>query len=149
MVDTPQIPSRDFYLKEFESRRKEIMETLKDYHALERNTVIAVGATWAWLFHEGSEVKTTPAHVPPHWAWFIPVIFVALGAARAAGIMKSFGVFHDYIEKLETHLSQVGDPGGWEHFSWNKTWSGPSSWAFWAIIILASVIMGIYQTLPY
>jgi len=137
--------AKEFYLKEFESLRKEIMETLKDYHALERNAVIAVGATWAWLFHEGNEAKTALSHPPPPWAWFIPLVFVALGASRAAGLMKSFGIFHRYIEKVEVYLTEHGGPEGWEHFSWKETWAGASAWAFWATIALAALFVGVYQ----
>src|ERR1700724_2612004 len=53
--------AKDFYLKEFETLRKEIGAALKDYRELERNAVIAVGATWAWLFAHKKEM--------PPWAW--------------------------------------------------------------------------------
>ncbi len=124
----------DFYLKEYECLRKEIEWLLKDYRDLERNVVIAVGLTWAWLFEKG----------PPKAAWFIPFLFAVLGAVRATGILKSFRNYHEYITRIEEAFSRPGDPGGWEHSPWRGGVS-KGAYLFWLILILVTLSVAIYR----
>jgi hypothetical protein len=98
--------AKDFYLKEYESQRKQVEWLLRDYRTLERNVVIAVGVTWGWLFKQ---------NCVPKWAWFIPCLFASLGALRALGIEKSGYALKEYIKLLEAAFSHWDDPGGWEH----------------------------------
>jgi hypothetical protein len=41
--------AKESYLKEYQCQRKEIETLWNDYRALERNVVVAIGVTWAWL----------------------------------------------------------------------------------------------------
>jgi hypothetical protein len=124
----------DFYLKEYECLRREIEWLLKDYRDLERNVVIAVGLTWAWLFEKD----------PPKAAWFFPFLFAVLGALRASGIDKSFKNYHEYIRRIETEFSRAGDPGGWEH-SPRRGGLSEGAYVFWLILILVTVGVAIYR----
>jgi hypothetical protein len=124
----------DFYLKEYECLRKEIQWLLKDYRDLERNAVIAVGLTWAWLFERR----------PPAAAWFIPILFAALGALRASGIMKSFNNYHEYITRVEDAFSRSDDPGGWEHTPLRGSGVSKGAYLFWLVLIVVTVIVAIY-----
>jgi hypothetical protein len=124
----------DFYLKEYESLRREIEWLLKDYRALERNVVIAVGLSWAWLFEKCA----------PKWAWSVPILFAVLGALRASGIIKSFKNYHDYIYKLEDTFSRPGDPGGWEH-TLLKSGVAEGAYLFWLILIIATISIAVYR----
>ena len=129
-----------FLLKEYECLREEIVWLLKDYRALERNVVIAVGLSWAWLFdHEKS----------PKFAWFMPVVFVALGAVRASGVFKQFGVFHTYVKHMEKHFLGLNPtPSGWEHYSWNKTgWVSDSARALWVLLGLSVVLVAVLESI--
>jgi hypothetical protein len=126
-----------FSLKEYECLRAEIVWLLKDYRVLERNALIAVAISWAWLF-ENSDL--------PRWAWFLPVLFVGLGALRASGIFKQFGVFHEYIAKIEEAFSRNKDLDGWEHFSWERTgWVSASATVFWVILLLSAGAIAFYE----
>jgi hypothetical protein len=125
----------EFYLKEYECLRKEIEWLLKDYRNLERNVVIAVGLTWAWLFEKA----------PPIGAWFIPILFAALGALRASGIIKSFENYHEYISRIEEAFSRPDDPGGWEHTLWRGSGVSKGAYLLWLILILVTVGVAIYR----
>lgn len=133
--------AKDFYLQEYECLRKEIDWLLQDYRSLERNVVVAVGVTWGFLFKLD--------HTPPKWSWFIPCLFAALGALRASGIVQSFRLFHEYIERLEDAFHSPHDPGGWQHFTSGRTWSGRSGFLFWLTLLLATIAVGPYACFPY
>jgi hypothetical protein len=51
LLKEPEYP-RDYYLKEFDTLRKEIDWMLQDSRAVERNVVIAIGVFWAFLIKE-------------------------------------------------------------------------------------------------
>ena len=125
----------DFYLKEYECLRKEIQWLLKDYRDLERNAVIAIGLTWAWLFERK----------PPAGAWFIPILFAALGALRASGIITSFHNYHEYIIRVEDAFTRPGDPGGWEHTLRRGSGVSKGAYLFWLVLIVVTVIVAIYR----
>ncbi|SRR5258708_23450370 len=132
--------NKDFCLKEYEYLRKEIEWLLTDARTVERNTLIAVGATWAWLF---SNFKTVAA---ARWAWYIPVLFVALGALRSWGISEQFKLFHEYLKTMEAAFFADKAPEGWEHFSWEKSgWVTRSAYMFWTILFTVVVIISIRQ----
>jgi pimeloyl-ACP methyl ester carboxylesterase len=127
-----------FYLAEYGRVRQEVVWLLKDYRALERNVVIAVAVSWAWLF------ETDPPR--PKLAWFLPVLFVGLGVLRASGIFKQFGVFHRYLMSMEASFSKAKDPRGWEHFSWQKTgWVSTSAILFWLVLASCAVVVAYYE----
>jgi|ERR1700686_1465972 len=126
----------EFYLKEYEYLRREIEWLLKDYRALERNVVIAVGITWGWLLAQRQLI--------PDWAWWVPFLFSALGAIRATGILHTFGVFAQYLSRLEESFSCSDDPGGWEHFAPGKIATARTAVLFWTILIAATVAVAIY-----
>ncbi len=123
-----------------ESLRKEIEWLLTDARAVERNVVIAVGATWARLIVNRDKI----CHAK--WAWCIPVLFVGLGVLRSSAILKQFGVFHKYLEELEELFSGNGCAGGWEHFSWREIeWVSRSAIYFWAVLFVATIGVGIRE----
>jgi hypothetical protein len=129
----------EFCLSEYVALRKEIEWLLTEESTRERNTVIAVGATWAWLFSNPEKITSAP------WAWFIPVLFVVLGILRCLGNRKQWSVFHSYIERIEGVFLDSGSPGGWEHFSWGKTqWR--STIAFWTVLFLVVAWVGVRQS---
>jgi len=130
--------SKEFYLKEYECLRKEIEWLLGESRALERNVVIAVGVTWGWLVD-----RSLTSHVPK-WAWLIPCLFAGLGALRARGMIKQFGVLHEYLERTESAFSSDGDPGGWEHFA-RRGWTAKSTFLFWLFLILATFGVALYE----
>src|SRR5437763_4941077 len=81
--------SEEFYLKEFESLRKEIEFVEQEQRSVERNALIGVGIAWGWLWS-----TKKPA---PDWAYLIPCLFSGLCCIRAYGIMRVYDVFTSYL----------------------------------------------------
>src|ERR1035441_5893392 len=98
--------SEEFHLKEYGCLRREIEIAQKDARSLEKYMAVAVGAIWTWLYSINGD----------SWMWCIPCLLATLGAIRAFGVNRTFGVFHAYISNLERAFSKSGGPGGWEHF---------------------------------
>ena len=96
----------DFHLIEYECLRREMEIVLQDSRALERNVVLAIGATWAWLY--------TKQGAP--WTFLIPCMFATLGAIRAYGINDTYTTFGTYFSEIEEAFRKTNGPKGWEHF---------------------------------
>jgi hypothetical protein len=143
MNDEHSDKSTEFYLREYDALRKEILWMLQDSRSVERNAVIAVGATWVWLLTTGSRLDW--------WAWLIPILFAALSALRSWAIFENFRVHSDYIKKIEAEFSKANvNPGGWENFFWAKpseaeqtekrsNFISCSAIVFWATLLLATI----------
>ena len=94
-------------MAEYATLRKEIEGYLQELRTLDRNVVIGVAATWAWLatYHEATLG-------PTHWrlAWLIPFFLVLLAWLRSFVIFRSLRCLGAYIKN---HL-QEELPLGWE-----------------------------------
>ena len=106
---------KEFLLKEYESLRKEIEWMLTDIRALERNVLVAVGVTWAWLFTH----KDLPS-----WVWFLIAFCAAVSMAvrsewraylekrpKIRVILGDDGPFHVYRNKLHRLDHLMGEFG--------------------------------------
>jgi hypothetical protein len=111
--------------------------TVSESRSLERAVVVAVGVSWAWLFHERHDI--------PRFAWFMPTLFAVLGLIRAYGIHRFFEDVRVYMRTLESAFSAPGDPGGWEGSGRWRHWMRPSNVAFWGILIASTVFVAIYE----
>lgn len=130
-------PGNDFYLKEYQALRNEIENMLSDSRSLERNVVFAVGATWAWLATHSDKV--------PKAIWWLPVFLSALGAFRSWALLKTFGIFSDYIKKIE-EVFCVDGIEGWETFSGpRKHWISKTGKYFWAALVFTSLGIAVYM----
>jgi hypothetical protein len=127
--------AKEFYLKEYECLRREIEWLLQDYRTLERNVVLAIGVTWAWLF-------THTTH--PRLAWWIPVLFAVLGAIRAYGIHQGFAKLGNYIKLLEENFSGLGDPEGWQHKIPGKFGTSKGAATIWFLLVVTSLGLALY-----
>jgi hypothetical protein len=101
--------SAEFHLAEYNALRSEVLHLLETLRSLERNIVVAVGVSWAFLIEKRAET--------PRWSWFIPVFFAVLGVWRVRGILKFFGQFREYLASLEESFHVLDGPIGWQHFS--------------------------------
>jgi hypothetical protein len=126
------LDAKDFYLKEYESLRAEILWLLQDCRTLERNVIVAIGVSWAWLFEKKDAL--------PGWAWLIPCLFAVLGGIRMAGIMQSFSVYREYMTRIEKTFSGEGDPGGWDT-SRHRIHTSDVALVFWILLILATIVV--------
>lgn len=126
----------EFYLKEYESLRKELDWHNEYVRSTEKAVALAVGVVWAWLV----------THPQAKWPWFIPVLFVVLGILRSISVSRHFGRLHEYLKQLESAFSANGDPGGWEHYlRWQSQSLSKSSIAFWTVLLLASIGVALYE----
>ena len=91
-----------FMLEEFKALRSEIELYLTEVRGLERNTIIAVGAIWAWLIHE---------RVIDIWAWSIPIALTLVVAVRVAAVSIHFNSTRSRIRVIEDEFKVLG----WEH----------------------------------
>jgi hypothetical protein len=140
--------SGEFLLKQYECLRKEIEILIQESRALERNAIIAVGVTWAWLYSRGK-----PVHA---WTYFIPILFSAIGALRAYGIEKAFGQMGSFISKLEyVFLDNRASALGWESIEDDgsikpKTGTSDSRGAFlfWCLLNLSTIIIAVLAFIP-
>jgi hypothetical protein len=123
------VRSEDFHLSEYACLRREIELMLKEYRALERNIVFAIGITWGWLYSNRA----------PAWMFWIPSLFAALGSIRAYGVMKAFGQLGGYLFEIEEAFSRPGSPMGWQHFHGKTTGSAKGAFFFWLILVLATL----------
>lgn len=136
----------DFYIKEFDTLRKEVEWTLNDSRMVERNVIIVIGAFWAFLIKESGNIGKF-AH--PALAWWIPVLFSVLGALRSAALGFKFLCLGKYIRKLENYFLRetAKRPEGWENFQ--VTVGGfvrVSACAFWLILIAVTVVIAVFET---
>ncbi len=143
----------DFHLEEYKALRAEVLALLETLRSLERNVIVAVGVSWAWLIDKGDKT--------PKWSWFVPVLFAVLGMWRVRGILRFFGQFRAYLFKLEDAYFVVNSPEGWQHFTqrWGKAPNGEKASgekklsdgtvAFWATLFLVTLAVAIWEVSPY
>jgi hypothetical protein len=129
--------SKEFHLKEYECLRKEVELLIEERKTLERSVVVAIGVSWAWLFHERSNI--------PPWTWLIPCLFAVLGLARAYGISLFFRSASAYFMTIEDAFFKPEDPVGWVHFTIERRWTRISTIAFWSILIAFTGIVATYE----
>lgn len=149
----------EFRIEEYKSLRAEVAWLLKDYRALERNIAVLCGGLLSWLFaakwpHDAWRITNV--------AWFLPVLFAGLGSVRAVGIMRAFGIYGNYLWRIEHHFGVKG----WQHFLSpgthdENTTAGYNSrrkirqigtaqfaFIFWAVIDLISLLVGVFFGTP-
>jgi hypothetical protein len=130
---------------EYASLHGEIRELIAEARTLERQVLFGTGAVWAWLAIHGKDVAQL--------GWFIPLLFALGGAFRAFALKRAVENIALYIRKLEGALAE-GPPNlvGWETFRRLRpppegfVTSGVmwSAHVFWALLILATVLVPLF-----
>jgi hypothetical protein len=134
----------EFHLEEYKALRAEVLQLLETLRSLERNVIVAIGASWAFLLEKREHV--------PKWSWFVRVLFAVLGILRARGIVKYFGQFRVYLSRLEEAFGTPQGPAGWQHFTGPFTRKSPGSKIsdgtapFWALLLLMTLAAAIWET---
>jgi len=89
---------RDYFIKEYDALRKEILWMLQDSRAVERYVVIAVGVLWAYLIKSTDQLNHANL---ARLAWFLPVVFSILGGLRSLALSEKFKQIGEYIKLIE------------------------------------------------
>ena len=131
--------SEEFHRQEYVALRAEVLSLLSDLRSLERNVVVAIGITFAWLIKEDKDV--------PCWAWVVPIVFAGLGAWRVRGILRQFGLFKRYLLTIEAAYHSEGGPMGWQGFSASPDEPSASDGTglFWGTLIVGTILVAVYQ----
>ncbi len=118
-----------FRMAEYEYLTKCVLQHVKDESDLERNTLLACAAIYAWLL-------SRPTEPPPgdliRYAFWLPPIVVAFAILRSASLLFTLEGIYSYIKKLEFELGGQGwtqvDLNGW---GWQQE-VGKRLWAMWS-----------------
>lgn len=100
----------EFLLEEYEALRKETELYITETRAVERYTIIAIGAVWAWLSANRIE------HLV---AWMIPLILTIGVGLRDLTVVLHFNGLNKYICRTGAAFRVKG----WEH---EPCWRYPS-----------------------
>jgi hypothetical protein len=101
--------ARAFHIEQFKALRVEIDESTKEIRAVQRYVAAAVGGIWAWLATHSVKL--------PWWAWWMPVVLVALGFIQCAMLLREVRRLGTYIRTVENAL-RLSDlvTRGWETY---------------------------------
>jgi hypothetical protein len=106
---------KNFYLKEYESLRKELEFLSNDLRNLEKYVIFSIAAIWSWLL-----TQTTPEggvdikYLKLAWRG-IPLILSVFGIARAASLYVGIQKISTYLRGVENDFGIIG---------WEKTNKG-------------------------
>lgn len=131
-----QDKSADFYLQEYEYMRREVEIVIKFARELERNVVVAVGISWAWLFRERQNI--------PGWSWLFPCLFVILGVMRAYGNTVYFRAVNNYLTMVERTIVGDSAPRGWHRYT-ERNWTRLSVLGFWSLLFISTVAVALWE----
>ena len=136
--------STQFHVAEYGSLHGEIRELNTEARTLERQTLYATGAVWAWLAIYGKDV--------PSIAWYIPVLFSVGGGLRAVSLKRAVDNIADYIVKLDRLFAASPKLVGWETYRrQNKVSAGVMLsaqvlwWLFFGLTVLVPTVVLILE----
>jgi hypothetical protein len=122
-------PRDDFRLKEYEALRKEIEYRTASQERVERNVVVGVLVTYAWLMTH-DHLPTILGKLYPVF-WFLPPLIVALGGSRFWDdhvVIRNIGA---YLGERERELRPTI---GWQNSGYHDT---QAETVFWGIRVNA------------
>jgi len=126
---------QEFYLKEYEHLRNEILQVTQEITKISQWVVIIIGSLWLWLLmNDNSSIPTI--------SYWLPFLISGLGAIRTYNLNQNIKLMADYIKKMENYFCGNKIPQGWERFlSENRKLKFTISAAiFWPILILLTFI---------
>ena len=129
----------NFPKEEYLTLRKEVETHMTELGQLERNTVLASAAVYAWLAKDGAE--TSIAGI----GWYIPILFAFFGALRSLSLCFHLVHLGDYIKKIEaTNLTEDKNVKGWEHHlaTSKSSMRKVGTIVFWIVFLLTTIIIG-------
>jgi hypothetical protein len=130
----------ELLVKEYESLRGEIADSITETRLVERHALFAAAATWVWILSQSS---VRPWMALGRW---LPLTIVAFGALRAAALYAGILQIGEYIRAIEDDFAKCGPPHlfQWEHFvrKTHRRYVGASSAAFWLFLLVINFLVG-------
>jgi hypothetical protein len=128
----------DFMKEEYLSLRKEVENAVTQLATLERNCILAVALTYAWLVT--AKLEDSLSFI----AWSIPVLLSVFGGLRSFSIGQHLRRLSTYIQKIELEVCQGNEfAKGWEHHHTAETDKKKIRTAitflFWAALIAITI----------
>lgn len=119
--------------KEYEALRRELELYIPASEALQRNCVIAVALTYAWLITQSAEISGVTKTI----GYAIPIAIAVLGAIKSYAMEKHAGMVGGYLLTVETTLNRPG----WESYfkSQKRGFQGWALTAFWTVFFLTTI----------
>jgi hypothetical protein len=117
-----------FRLEEYKALRKEIEIYTQESRALERYTIVALGATWAWLI-----VNKVHEWVP----WTIPPLLVVAVALRGLGFLAHFRHMGEYLAEVEKSFGVQG----WEQKRPGAHVARVTNLLAWVLLVLSIIAL--------
>lgn len=125
----------EFHLKEHQTLRNEISDSVKELRTIERYVIVGIGGVWVWLItHPGIPLAAL--------AWWIPFVLAVAGAIRGLALTVVIKRAAEYIRLIENKIERYEGLLGWE--AWIKTRRKLvicSSIAFWIVLVVTTAFV--------
>lgn len=140
----------DFLLTEYQACISERKDIIQETNNLERNSLIALGIVWTWLYSQNS-VQGGMNDV----AWFIPFFIILMSVLRVRSLNIFLESTEEYLRKLEIELGKEdGMFGRFKNLRKSKkngknrkTLLGISAYLYWGFLLIVSLVIPICQIL--
>ncbi|NOQ75611.1 MAG: hypothetical protein GQ574_26625 [Crocinitomix sp.] len=139
----------EFLITEYQACISERKDIIHETNNLERNSLIALGIVWTWLYTQST------IHVGiKDIAWFIPFFIIAMSALRVRSLNLILESTEDYLRNLEIELGKAD--GMFTRYKAlrkrkngrkKKSLIGISAYLYWGLLILVSLVIPLYQIL--
>lgn len=138
----------DFLLTEYQACISERKDIIQETNNLERNSLIALGIVWTWLYSQNS-VDGGMKDI----SWFIPFFIIFMSALRVKSLNIILESTEEYLRVLEVELGK--NDGMFQRFKKlrksnkngknRKTLLGISAYLYWGFLLVVSIAIPIFQ----
>ena len=124
--------------EEWKALRSECKNHVDETRRIEKLTVGAAGAVYAWLITHTTEIASFGWYV-----WIVPMLFSVLGALRSWALGKEIQITAEYLLLLENEFTDECKTGlGWEKFFAPRRGDLYSAVVvFWVVFISVTILV--------
>jgi len=124
--------SNSFLLADYQARKHEITSRMERVESDIKNSILATGALWAWIFANGSSGSE-----PIIW---IPALLNLFLALKGMGQHKAVKEIKAYIKKIELEI-KIPEELGVNGVKGAYTFLEYFTWSFWLFMIVGNVVV--------
>lgn len=138
----------DFLITEYQACISERKDIIHETNNLERNSLIALGIVWTWLYSQNA-VNGGMKDI----AWFIPFFIIGMSALRVKSLNVMLESTETYLQSLEVELGKKD--GMFQQYKKlrkktkkgrkRKTLLGFSAYLYWGMLVLVSIVIPLFQ----